>query len=101
VSPPGLFADISVPVLNAILDEIEKGLPDGNRYSDGPNVIDRAAWRVIAKHCGKAEGPARQIIKTWVGSGLLVHETYENPSTRKEVKGLRVDPVKSRHDLRH
>ncbi|OSI21187.1 AAA family ATPase [Bradyrhizobium canariense] len=93
-SPPGLFGDISVPVLNAILDDIDAGLPDGNRFSDAPNVTGRAAWRVIAKHCDKAEGPARQIIKTWLGSGLLLHETYENPISRKEVKGLRVDPVK-------
>ncbi|QIG98585.1 AAA family ATPase [Bradyrhizobium sp. 6(2017)] len=93
-SPPGLFADISVPVLNAILDDIEAGLPDGNRYSDAPNVTDRAAWRVIDRHCGKGEGPARQIIKMWVGSGLLIQHSYENPTTRKPVKGLRVDAVK-------
>jgi hypothetical protein len=50
---------------------------------------------VIEKHCpGKAEGPARQIIKTWIGSGLLVEEEYENPKTRKPVKGLRVDDKK-------
>lgn len=94
-SPLGLFADISIPVLNTILDEIDAGLPDGNRFSDAPNVTDRAAWRVIEKHCpGKGEGPARQIIKTWLGSGLLVHHSYENPATRKPVKGLRVDPAK-------
>jgi AAA domain len=93
-SPPGLFAELSVPVLNAILDDIDAGISDGNRYSDAPNATDRAAWRVIQRHCGKSEGPARQIIKTWVGSGLLVHKAYENPITRKEVKGLWVDPVK-------
>lgn len=94
-SPPGLFGDISVPVLNTILDDIDAGLPDGNRFSDAPNVTDRAAWRVIERHCpGKGEGPARQIIKTWVESGLLIHHSYENPATRKPVKGLRVDPVK-------
>lgn len=93
-SAPGLFAELSVPVLNAILDDIEEGLPDGNRFSDAPNVTDRAAWRVIERHCGKGEGPARQIIKTWLGSGLLTHVSYENPITRKPVKGLRVDPVK-------
>ncbi|MET3994893.1 hypothetical protein ABID65_006559 [Bradyrhizobium sp. S3.9.2] len=93
-SPPGLFASISVPVLNAILDNIDAGLPDGNRYSDAPSVTDRAAWRVIERHCGKGEGPARQIIKAWVESGLLIHHSYENPVTRKPVKGLRVDPIK-------
>ena len=90
----GCSPSISVPVINAILDDIDAGLPDGNRYSDAPNAGDRAAWRVIEKHCpGKAEGPARQIIKTWNGSGLLI-ANFRNPVSRKDVKGLRVDTVK-------
>jgi hypothetical protein len=92
--PPGLFADIGIPTLNDILDEIDAGLPDGNRYSNAPNT-DRPAWRVIKKHChGKTEGPAREIIKTWIKSGLLVEKEYDNPTTRKSVKGLWVDNLK-------
>ena len=54
--PPDLFTDISVPVLNAILDEIEAGLPDGNRYSDAQECADdRAAWHVIKKLCGRTK----------------------------------------------
>ena len=94
-SPPGLFADISVPVLNSILDDIDAGLPDGNRFTDASNVTDRAAWRVIETHCpGKGEGPARQIVKTWLGSGLLIAKDYDNPKTRKPVKGLWVDNLR-------
>lgn len=93
--PPGLFADISTPTLNEILDEIDAGLPDGNRFSNASSVIERAAWRVIEKHCsGKGEGPARQIIQTWIKSGLLIAKDYENPKTRKPVKGLWVDGSK-------
>lgn len=94
-SPSGLLADISVPVLNTILDDIDAGLPDGNRFSDAPNVSERAAWRVIEKHCpGKSEGPARQIIKAWIGSGLLVRKKYRNPIERKDVSGLWVNSTK-------
>ena len=94
-SPPGLFADISVPVLNSILDDIDAGLPDGNRYTDAANVTERAAWRVIETHCpGKREGPARQIVKTWLGSGLLIAKEYDNPKTRKPVRGLWVDDLR-------
>jgi hypothetical protein len=50
---------------------------------------------VIEQHCpGKGEGPARQIIKTWLGSGLLVVKEYANPKTRKPVKGLWVDNLR-------
>ena len=49
-TPPDSFAGLSNLTLNEILSEIEAGTPDGNRYTDAPNVIERAAWRVIVKH---------------------------------------------------
>jgi hypothetical protein len=95
-TPPDKWAGLSNLLLNQILTDIDAGMPDGNRYSDSPNVTaDRAAWRVIIKHApAKAEAPAREIIKTWVKSRLLVRDDYENPTTRKTVKGLRVDNAK-------
>ncbi|MCU4180672.1 helicase RepA family protein [Bosea sp. BH3] len=87
--PPELFADVSSVIINRILDELDAGLPDGNRYSNAPNT-DRPAWRVVQKHCGKDEGPCRQMIQTWLKSELLSVEVYDNPSTRKPVKGLSV-----------
>jgi hypothetical protein len=94
-TPPATWADLSSPLLNRMLDDIDAGLEDGNRYSDGPNVDDRAAWQVVRKHApAKTEAQAREIIKTWVKNGLLMVEQYENPRTRKTVKGLRVDHLK-------
>jgi hypothetical protein len=90
-TPPDLFRDIGVQAINTILNEIDRGMADGNRYSSAPNT-DRPAWQVIERHCpGKGEGPARQIIKTWLGSGLLIVKEYDNPKTRKPAKGLWVD----------
>jgi hypothetical protein len=42
----------------------------------------------------KAEGQAREVIKTWVRNGVLVRREYTNPETRKEVMGLYVDNAK-------
>ena len=42
----------------------------------------------------KTEDQAREVIKTWVKNGVLEHYDYENPTTRKQVKGLRVNPAK-------
>lgn len=93
--PPETWGDLSVDLLNRILTAIDAGLPDGNRYSDGPNVIERAAWKVVLEHApNKTEVQARDIIKTWVKNGVLVRHEYENRTTRKPVKGLRVDPKK-------
>jgi hypothetical protein len=94
-TPPDVFAALSNLAINAILTDIDAGLPDGNRYSDAPNVIERAAWRVIVKHAPvTSEGAARQIIRTWMMSGLLIRRTYKNPETWKAVNGLWVDPTK-------
>jgi hypothetical protein len=93
--PPDTWSDLGIDLLNRILTAIDAGLPDGNRYSDAPNVIDRAAWKVVVDHApNKTENQARDIIKTWVKNGVLVRDEYENPATRKSVKGLRVDPKK-------
>jgi hypothetical protein len=94
-TPPDMFSDFSIQTLHEILDDIEKGLEDGNRYSDAPKAGERAAWRVIEEHCpGKGEKLARGIVKKWIETGLLFKKQYENPVTRKEVSGLWVNNKK-------
>jgi hypothetical protein len=94
-SPPDTFEGLSTMLLNQILSDIDAGTPDGNRYTDAPKAIERAAWRVIIKHCpDKSEAAARKIIKTWSLSGLLTRKSYENPTTRKLVNGFWIDPTK-------
>jgi hypothetical protein len=94
-TPPDTWSGLNSLLLNQILTDIDTGLPDGNRYTDAPNAVDRAGWRVVIKHApAKSEADARQIIKAWVKSGLLVPLEYDNPLTRKPVKGLRVDNAK-------
>jgi len=94
-APPETFAGLSSVLLNEILTDIEAGLPDGTRYTDGPNATARAAWRVIVKHCpGKSEAMAKKIIKLWVESGLLVKRSYFIEKERKDANGLWIDPVK-------
>jgi hypothetical protein len=93
--PPETWADLSSDLLNKILTAIDGGLPDGNRYSDGPNVGNRAAWKVVQEHAPqKTKVQARDIIKTWVKNGVLISDDYQNPITFKDVRGLKVDPQK-------
>ena len=94
-TPPDMWEDVGNQAISNILDEIEAGISDGNRYSSAPTATDRAAWKVVRKHVPeKTERQARDIIKTWVKNGVLVPDEYQSPTTRKPVTGLRVDAAK-------
>jgi hypothetical protein len=90
------FADIPTATLNAILDDIERGLPNGQRYSNAPSAgSDRAVVPVAQKHLpNKTEGQCRVIIHKWLDSGLLYKEDYDDPIQRKPRSGLRVNDAK-------
>jgi hypothetical protein len=49
-TPPSSWADTSTPVLNTILSEIDRGLDNGQRYSNASKATDRAAWKVVERH---------------------------------------------------
>jgi AAA domain/Bifunctional DNA primase/polymerase, N-terminal/Primase C terminal 2 (PriCT-2) len=94
-TPPETWGGLSADRLNRILDTIDAGLPDGNRYTDGRSATTRAAWRVVVDQVpSKSEGQAREIIKTWVKNGVLVPCDYDDPVNRRAVRGLKVDPGK-------
>jgi hypothetical protein len=89
--PPKTWDGVSNAELNAALDEIAAGLPNGQRYSNASKATDRAAWLAIARHCpNRTEGQAREMVKTWIRNGVLVVEDYDDPVARKLQKGLSV-----------
>ena len=93
--PPSAWACLDHPLLNRILDDIEGGMPNGSRYSGAPKAEDRAAWQVVVTHApDKTEKQAREIIRTWIKSGTLYTEDYEDPNQRKVRAGLRVNAGK-------
>jgi hypothetical protein len=89
--PPKTWDGISSAQLNAALDEIEAGLSNGQRYSDAGPAKTRAAWPVVHRHCpNRTEPQCRQIVNTWVETGVLFNDDYDDPIDRKPRKGLRV-----------
>jgi AAA domain len=75
-TPPDTWAGLTHTLLNQILTAIDTGMPDRNRYSDASGVTDRAAWKVVLEHAPE------------------VRYEYDNPVTRKPVKGLKLDTTK-------
>jgi hypothetical protein len=93
--PPKTWDGVSSAQLNAALDEIDAGLPNGQRFSDAPKATDRAAWSVVKRHCpDRTENQCREIVRTWTKNGVLASEDYSDPVDRKPRKGLRLCPGK-------
>jgi hypothetical protein len=46
-------------MVNAILNDINAGLPDGNRYTSAAAATEQAAWRVVTKHVPDKRGRRR------------------------------------------
>jgi hypothetical protein len=100
-SPPDAWAGTTVEGLNAILDDIARGMtddngkPNGRRYSNAPNATDRAVLPVVQKHYPqKTEGECRTIIHAWLDDKLLYPDDYDDPVEYKKRKGLYVDDAK-------
>jgi AAA domain len=94
-SPPDIWASIPATVANAILSEIDAGLPDGRRYSDNNAAKDRAVWPVVQRHAPSlSEDQARKIIATWRANDVLRIIPYKDPIDRKNRQGLVVNPAR-------
>ena len=88
-APPEVWKDITDEQIDAIIEEIDKGMSDGDRYSGDARARRRAAWLVVMKHVeGKTEQQAREIISTWIKAGRLVTQEYQSPVSRKTEQGL-------------
>jgi hypothetical protein len=94
--PPEAWAGVTDRQIEAILADIATGMPNGQRYSDVGAAKARAAWAVVQRHCpGHNEAQCREVIKTWLKSGVIYNAGYEDPIERKPRKGLHVDRSKS------
>jgi hypothetical protein len=92
---PDLFEGLSVTLMNAILDEIDRKLPHGIPYSDSNAAKQRAAWKVVARHTSiKTEEQCREIVRIWVRNGVLISDKYRDEKHGRDASGLRVDPEK-------
>ena len=93
-TPPDIWRDMPILIIQKILNAIEAGLPNGERYSSSASAKGRAAWPLIVEHCpGKNAWQAKQIVTKWLKSGLLIEVNYTNKA-RQPARGLGVDNSK-------
>lgn len=94
-NPPDTWDGLTDDLVNRILTEIERGTPDGDRFSDAAAATTRAAWKVIQNHLpSKTKEQCREMIITWIRNGLLVRKVYHSATDRKDREGLYLDEAK-------
>lgn len=94
-TPPDMWRDLSPALCCRIIDEIDGGMPEGERYSGAPAARARGAWNVVLGHAPKlTEKQARKVIATWLRNGVLEEREYHSATERKDVKGLFANPAK-------
>jgi RecA-family ATPase len=94
-TPPDMWAGLSTETLNTILNELDRGLPNGRLFTNHAQAVDRAAWRVVQKSLPHlTDVQAREFIRTWVKNEVLCSVEYDDEVDRKTRKGLRVNNAK-------
>lgn len=88
--PPDIWKDFTIATANKILDRIAEGPEPGRRYS-GAKQAKRAAWIVVQEFCPKLnDEQAQKVINTWLDTGVLRNEPYDDPKEHREQLGLTV-----------
>lgn len=85
---PEAWEGISSAKANELLDEIDRGTGDDERYSLRAQDKDRWAGNIIIDACGKTEAQAKAVLKKWEENGILEVREYTSPSQRKLRKGI-------------
>jgi hypothetical protein len=94
--PPDMWDGIPTSVACKIIDEIDAGLPNGQRYSNANAAGRRAAFHVVIKRADGhiTEKQARKAIQTWIDNQVLVERAYDDPVVRKTRQGLFANPAR-------
>ena len=90
-TPPDIWAEISISAANDILDQIERGPSEGQRYSAEKQAAttDRAAWRAVQNgHPHLSEKQCKTVISEWIKTGMIEPREYQDAAQRKPRMGL-------------
>jgi hypothetical protein len=87
-TPPDAFDGITVDKIHNILNIIDKGFDDDQRFLLGSQSKRWVGDVIIENVLGKSENDAKHIIKTWVDNELLKAEKYKNGKSYKNEDGV-------------
>ncbi len=87
-SPPGLWEGAEPDVGEEILNRIEDGLGDGERFSHRIQDKERWAGMVMVDEFGRSPQQAKEILDGWLAAGVVEVREYASKAQRKTRKGL-------------
>jgi hypothetical protein len=93
--PPSIW-EHDPTVLTDVLKAIDQGPSPGTFYAPTRRGAANARWvgNVIVAKLETSEEQAKQMIKAWLDTGLLISGNYHDASQRKELPCVRVDFAK-------
>lgn len=91
---PGLWDRFTFEQLNAVLDQIASGMPNGVRYSHTKQSGERWAGTILLDQLDVTADQAGEMLRQWMANGVVTKTTYRDPVQRKDRVGLFVDDSK-------
>jgi hypothetical protein len=86
---PASQVPITPEVVERIIADIGRGMPNGQRFSNSNAATRRPAWPIVQKHCpDKTEDQCRRSVASWIKKGLLYEDDYDDPTDHKPRRGL-------------
>jgi hypothetical protein len=94
--PPSVFQDVTALQINSVLDILDQEFEPGILYGATKRGAGNRRWAgfVLTKNLDLTEGQAKQMIDTWITTGLLFEVEFSHPSDRKKALGVRVNHTK-------
>lgn len=87
-TPPSAWDGVGEEGKDAVLDQIDQGPEEGERYGPRQQAGDRWAGHVVVDLLGKSPSEAATILKEWVRTGVLEVKSYHSASQRKTRQGV-------------
>lgn len=94
--PPGPWDGLPMSLVIRIMDQINRGPSEGEKYTYLRRSTDLSRWAgsVVIEMAGKTDRQAQQIIEAWIKNGLLVKSSYRSEAQRKDRSCLNVNELK-------
>jgi DNA polymerase I-like protein with 3'-5' exonuclease and polymerase domains len=78
---PASQTGVPVDLVKRIITELDRGMPNGQRFSNHNSATKRPAWPIVQRHCpDMTQAQCRRAVASWIRKGLLYEDEYPDPT---------------------